>query len=145
MDPNFIQEMKNIKEYKSYKPEKEYKKTTRREINLDVLRKSKDYKNLIKIGFKDSTSHQQELNNTLKFERKREKQKERGKGKTFYTLHPSGTVRRYNPDKSKEILQGSGNDLINFGKPFKSSRDYSKGLRYLKSYIERKEGRKDYR
>jgi hypothetical protein len=137
--------VKNLKTYKNYDPEKEYKKPTRREMNLDVLRKSKDYKNIIKMGFKETTSHQQELNNTLKFERGREKQKEKGKGKTFYTVHPSGIIRRYNPDKSKEILQGSGNDLVNFGKPFRSSREYSKGLKYLKSYIERKEERKDYR
>jgi len=137
--------VKNIKSYKDYKPEKEYEKSTRREVNLDVLRKSKDYKDIIKMGFKETTSHQQELNNTLKFERKKEKQKEKGKGKTFYTVHPSGIVRRYNPDKSKEIPQGSGNDLINFGIPFRSSREYSKGLKYLKSYIERKEERKDYR
>ena len=137
--------MKNIKEYKTYTPEKEYEKSTRRDVNLDVLRKSKDYKNIIKMGFTETTSHQQELNNTLKFERKKEKQKEKGKSKTFYTVHPSGRIRRYNPDKSKEIPQGSGNDLINFGKPFRSSREYAKGLKYLKSYIERKEERKDYR
>ena len=69
----------------------------------------------------------------------------KSKSKTFYTVHPSGIIRRYNPDKSKEIPQGSGNDLINFGKPFRSSREYAKGLKYLKSYIERKEERKDYR
>jgi CRISPR/Cas system-associated endonuclease/helicase Cas3 len=120
--------VKNIKSYKDYKPEKEYEKSTRREVNLDVLRKSKDYKDIIKMGFKETTSHQQELNNTLKFERKKEKQKEKGKGKTFYTVHPSGIVRRYNPDKSKEIPQGSGNDLINFGIPLEAHGNIPKDL-----------------
>lgn len=137
--------MKNLKSYKDYNPVEEYKKDERREINLETLRKSKEYKSIIKLGFSETTSHQQELNNTLKFERKRERQKEKGKDKVFYTIHPSGIVRRYNPDKSKEIPQGSGNDLINFGAPFRTSREYKKGLRYLKSYIERKEERKDFR
>ncbi len=137
--------MKNIKSYKDYNPEGEYKKSSRRDLDLEMLRKSKEYKSIIKLGFSETTSHQQELNNTIKFERKREKQKEKGKSKPFYTIHPSGIVRRYNPDKSEDIQQGSGNDLINFGAPFRSHREYKKGLKYLKSYIERKEDRKDYR
>ncbi len=141
--------MNHILEYEKYDPEKEYSSETRREVNLDTVRKLVDYERLIDLGFKEVTSHQQELNNTLKFTRNDNVQKERGHGKVFYTVHPTGKVRRYNPVRNKEnpneIDQGNGNVIKDFMKPFKKATDYSKGLRYLWQYIKRKEEKEDYR
>jgi len=137
--------MKNLLEYKKYNPESEYKEETRREINIDSIRKSKDYKNIIDLGFKETTSHQQEINNTIKFQRVREREKESGHTAVFYTIHPSGIVRRYNPEKNKDTPEGFGNDIKNFHSPFKTSREYLKGLRYLWQYLKRKQERKNYR
>lgn len=137
--------MKNLLEFKKYDPENEYKEEYRREIDLNSVRKSQDYRNIIKMGFKETTSHQQELNNTLKFQRVREKEKEAGHSPVFYTIHPTGIVRRYNPKKSKDTPEGYGNDIKNFHTPFKTSREYIKALRYLWQYLRRKESNKDFR
>lgn len=137
--------MKNILSFKKYDPEKEYKKESRREINLDSLRKTKAFSRILELGFAEETSHQQELNNTIKFVRKRNKKSEPGHGDVFYTIHPSGTVRRYNPIKSEEIPEGDGNDIKKFPAPFKSGREYVKALNYLWQYLKRKESQKNYR
>lgn len=141
--------MKFLLEYEKYSPESEYKFDSRRSLNLDNIRGSLDYRRLVKLGFEEVTSHQQELNNTLKFTRNSEKQREKGHGKVFYTIHPTGKVRRYNPVKDsenpKEMVEGNGNVIKDFGKPFKRPSDYSKGLRYLWQYIKRKEEKGDYR
>lgn len=141
--------MKHLLEYEKYNPEKEYSSDTRREIDLDVVRKMAGYERLIDLGFKEVTSHQQELNNTLKFTRTTNTQRERGHGKVFYTIHPTGKVRRYNPVRNKEnpeeIDQGNGNVIKDFMKPFKKPTDYGRGLDYLWQYIKRKEEREDYR
>lgn len=131
--------------FKDYDPSFEYKSDSRRELNLDSVRKSKDYKKLLLLGFKEETSHQQELNNTLKFVRVENKKRERGHSDVFYTIHPSGTVRRYNPVKSEDVPEGNGNDIKKFGEPFRTSADYKKGIKYLYNYLERKEERGDYR
>lgn len=137
--------MRNIKRFKDYDPSGEYKSDSRRELNLDSIRKSTDYKKLLSLGFEEETSHQQELNNTLKFIRVENKKSERGHSDVFYTVHPSGTVRRYNPVKSKDVPEGNGNDIKKFGEPFKTASDYKKGIKYLYNYLERKEERGDYR
>ena len=92
-----------------------YKEENRRPINLDAVRRTKEYRSLLSLGFKEDTSYQQELNNTMKFVRTKNKQKEPGYGDVFYTIHPTGTVRRYNPIKTSdgEVQEGSGNDLKN--------------------------------
>ena len=136
--------MKHIISFKNYKPDLEYKVETRRDLDLDVIRNMREYKKILGLGFKDITSHQQELNNTIKFVRTRKKQKERGHDEVFYTIHPSGTVRRYNPIKADETPEGSGNDLRKFP-PFKTIRDYRKGLEYLHDYLQRKEEKGDFR
>jgi hypothetical protein len=97
------------------------------------------------MGFIEDTSHQQSLNNTLKFTRQRNKQREKGKDDVFYTIHPSGIVRRYNPVKSEEIPQGEGNDIKRYPKAFTNSNSYLKALRYLIAYLERKEEKGDFR
>ena len=61
--------MKFLLEYEKYSPEEEYKSDSRRSLNLDLVRKTVDYKRLIELGLKEDTSHQQEINNTLKFVR----------------------------------------------------------------------------
>lgn len=141
--------MKYLLEYEKYTPESEYKLDLRREINLETVRKLPEYELVLDLGFKDVTSHQQELNNTLKFTRTTDVQRERGHGKVFYTIHPTGIVRRYNPVKNRdnpsETDEGNGNDLKNFGKPFKKPTDYAKGLKYLWQYLKRKEEKGDYR
>ena len=137
--------MKNLLNFKNYDPGKEYKVDSRREIDLEPIRKTFDYRKILDLGFKEDTSHQQELNNTLKFIRHKKKQKEKGHGDVFYTIHPSGTVRRYNPRKGDETPEGSGNDIKKFYKPFKSTKDYSKALKYLHHYLVRKQKRHDYR
>jgi hypothetical protein len=137
--------VKNLLSFKNYKPEKEYKSKTRREIDLDSVRRSPDYRRIINLGFKEDTSHQQELNNTLKFVRTRKKQSEKGHDDVFYTIHPTGTVRRYNPVKGDETPEGSGNDIKKFDKPFKGAKDYIKALNYLWQYLLRKQERKDFR
>ena len=141
--------MKYLLEYEKYKPENEYQLDSRRELSLNVVRKMVDYDRLIECGFKEDTSHQQELNNTLKFVRTTNRQREKGHGKVFYTIHPTGKVRRYNPVNDPEnpgiTIEGNGNVIKDFGKPFTKATDYGKGLRYLWQYIKRKELREDYR
>ena len=124
-----------------------YKEENRRPINIDAVRRTKEYRKLLALGFKDDTSHQQELNNTLKFIRTKHQQKEIGYDDVFYTVHPTGTVRRYNPPKSKDddVQEGSGNDLKKFSKPFSRSRDYKQALTYLYDYLLRKQERGDFR
>ena len=137
--------MKNLLNFKNYDPSNEYKADSRREISLDSIRKSADYRRILELGFKEDASHQQELNNTLKFIRTRKKQKEKGHDDVFYTVHPSGTVRRYNPIKGEEVPEGSGNDIKKFDRPFLNSRDYRKALRYLWQYLLRKQEKGDFR
>ena len=137
--------MENLLNFKDYEPAEEYKSESRRSLNLDSVRGSKEYKRIIKLGFEEETSHQQEINNTMKFIRTKQKQKEKGHDDVFYTIHPNGTVRRYNPIKSEEIPQGSGNDIKKFIEPFEKPKDYIKGLNYLWQYLKRKEANKDFR
>lgn len=144
--------LENLKDYrdwlgegKKYKPEEEYKEDSRREMNLSQVRRTKEYEQLIELGFKEDSSHQQELNNTMKFIRTRNKQKETGHDDVFYTIHPTGVVRRYNPEKGKEVPEGSGNVIKKFPAKFSTPKDYKKGLRYLWQYLRRKENRGDYR
>jgi hypothetical protein len=132
-------------EFEKYDPRKEYLSDERRELNLDKVRRSKEYRTLLHMGFSEDTSHQQSLNNTIKFVRKKNKQKESGHDDVFYTIHPSGIVRRYNPIKSKETPEGQGNDIKKYPKPFTNSNAYLKALRYLITYLKRKEERGDYR
>ena len=140
--------MRHLFEFKKFKdPQELYKEENRRPINLDAVRRTKEYRKILSLGFKEDTSHQQELNNTLKFIRTKNKQKEPGYDDVFYTIHPTGIVRRYNPvkDKSGEVQEGSGNDLKKFSKPFVRSRDYKQGMIYLYEYLLRKQERGDYR
>ena len=137
--------MENLLNFKDYEPAEEYKSESRRSLNLDSVRRSKEYKRIIKLGFDEETSHQQEINNTLKFIRSKHKQTEKDHDDVFYTIHPTGTVRRYNPIKSEEIPQGSGNDIKKFIEPFEKPKDYIKGLNYLWQYLKRKEANKDFR
>jgi hypothetical protein len=83
----------------------------------------------------------------MKFVRIKNKQKEAGYDDVFYTIHPTGIVRRYNPvkDKSGEVQEGSGNDLKKFPGKFVRSRDYKKAMIYLYEYLLRKQKRGDYR
>jgi len=140
--------MKHLFEFKKFKePQDLYKEENRKTINLDAVRRTKEYRKILSLGFKDDTSHQQEMNSTLKFVRTKNKQKETGYDDVFYTIHPTGIVRRYNPvkDKSGEVQEGSGNDLKRFDKPFERSRDYKQGLKYLYEYLLRKQNRGDFR
>jgi hypothetical protein len=137
--------MKNILSFKKYNPENEYKRDSRREINLDSIRKTKAFQRVLDLGFKENSSYQQELNNTIKFIRTKKKQSEPGHDDVFYTIHPSGTVRRYNPIKSAETPEGEGNDIKKFPQPFKSGRDYIRALNYLWQYLKRKESQKNFR
>ena len=137
--------MNNLLEYSKYDPRKEYKAEDRRDLDIEKVRKSKEYRSIIDLGFKEVHSHQQDLNNTLKFTRTKHKENEKGHGDVFYTIHPTGIVRRYNPVISDEIPQGNGNDIRRFPKPFKTAKEYSKALRYLFNYLRRKELRGDYR
>ena len=137
--------MKHVVDFEEYDPSDEYKSDSRRSINLDRVRKSVEYKRIIEMGFDEDTSHQQELNNTMKFIRTKHKKKEKGHGDVFYTIHPTGTVRRYNPIKSDDTPEGSGNDIKKFLDPFKTTADYKKGLNYLWQYLKRKEEKGDYR
>lgn len=140
--------MKYLFEFKKFKdPQEPYKEESRKTINLDSVRRTKEYRKIISLGFKEDTSHQQELNSTMKFIRTKNKQKEAGHGDVFYTIHPTGIVRRYNPvkDKSGGVQEGSGNDLIKFPSKFVRSRDYKKALSYLHDYLLRKQERGDYR
>jgi hypothetical protein len=137
--------MKNLKKFNDYNPDEEYKAESRRSLNLDSIRARKEYKRIIDLGFEEETSHQQEINNTMKFIRTKNKQKEKDHDDVFYTIHPTGTVRRYNPIKAEEIPQGSGNDIKKFIEPFEKPKDYIKGLNYLWQYLKRKEANKDFR
>lgn len=137
--------MKNLSSFKNYNPNKEYKVGSRRKLNLDKVRQTRAYDRIIELGFKEDTSHQQDLNNTLKFVRTRKKQTERGHDDVFYTIHPTGTVRRYNPIKSDDTPEGNGNDIKKFHSPFRTGKDYVKALNYLWQYLKRKEEKKDYR
>ena len=141
--------MKFLLEYEKYNPEDEYRFDSRRSLNLDLVRKSVSYKRLIELGFKEDTSHQQEINNTLKFVSTTNNKNEKGHDKVFYTIHPTGKVRRYNPIKSEdnpgERMEGNGNDIKDFHKPFRRPSEYTKGLRYLWQYIKRKQENGNYR
>jgi hypothetical protein len=140
--------MKHIFEFKKFKdPQEPYKEESRKTINLDAVRRTKEYRKILSLGFKEDTSHQQELNSTMKFIRIKNKQKEAGYDEVFYTIHPTGIVRRYNPvkDKSGEVQEGSGNDLKKFPVKFVRSRDYKKAMIYLYEYLLRKQKRGDYR
>ena len=64
--------MIHLFEFEKYDPTEEYKEDSRRDIDLEKIRKSQEYEDIIGLGFKDTTSHQQEINNTLKLERKRQ-------------------------------------------------------------------------
>lgn len=136
--------MKTILEFEDYDPRSEYIEDERRELDLDWIRGTKEYRQILDLGFEDITSDQQELNNTLKLQRKKQPDIE-GYSKVFYTIHPTGTVRRYNPVDSDEIPQGQGNTIRNYPRPFRDSREYRKALRYLFNYLRRKELKKDYR
>jgi hypothetical protein len=137
--------MKNILSFSNYDPTEEYMADTRREINLNPARRSKEYKDLIKMGFEEITSDQQKLNSTLKFQRSLGREKDKGHDFPFYTIHPSGNVRRYNPPREEEVPEGSGNDIKRFKKPFFRGRDYVKAIRYLIGYLKRKEEKGDYK
>jgi hypothetical protein len=137
--------MMNIKSFKDYNPNDEYKADSRRTLDLDRVRTTKEYRRLINLGFSEETSDQQALNNTMKFVRTKHKQKEKGHSDVFYTIHPSGTVRRYNPIKSDDVPQGNGNDIKKYIIPFRKSSDYKKALDYLWQYIKRKEDNEDFR
>jgi hypothetical protein len=136
--------MINLFEFDKYDPRSEYLEDERRSIDLNKIRKSDAYQDIIDLGFSDETSDQQELNNTLKFKRKNQPEV-RGYDDVFYTIHPTGVVRRYNPIKSDEIPEGQGNTIRTFPSPFRNSKEYKKALRYLFNYLRRKELRKDYR
>ena len=139
--------MKSLLEYRKYDPKDEYQEDTRRDIDLDRIRKSSEYRDIIDLGFEDTTSHQQEINNTIKFQRKSQPDV-KGFGEVFYTIHPTGVVRRYNPREDRntdEIPQGQGNTIRTYPSHFRNSREYKKALRYLFNYIRRKELRGDYR
>lgn len=133
-----------LQEYDNYDPRSEYLEDERRNIDLDKIRKSDAYQDIIDLGFVDDTSDQQELNNTLKFRRKKQPEV-KGYEDVFYTVHPTGVVRRYNPVKSSDIPEGQGNSIRNYPSPFKNSREYKKALRYLFNYLRRKELKQDYR
>ena len=121
------------------------KEENRKPINLDAVRRTKEYRSLLALGFKEDTSHQQELNNTLKFVRTANKQKEKGHTDVFYTIHPTGLVRRYNPVKSEDVPEGNGNIIKKFDKRFTKTTEYTKALNYLWQYLKRKEEKGDYR
>ena len=137
--------MKHVINFDQYDPEDEYKSDLRRDINLEIVRKTSEYNDLIRRGFEEATSPQQELNNTLKFIRVKQRERDRGFDYPFYTIHPSGTVRRYNPPRGDETPEGSGNVIKKFKRPFMKSRDYIRGLRYLIDYLERKEEEGDFK
>jgi hypothetical protein len=42
-------------------------------------------------------------------------------------------------------MEGNGNDIKDFGNPFRRPSEYGKGLRYLWQYIKRKQERGNYR
>lgn len=139
--------MKSLLEYRKYDPKNEYQEDTRREVDLDRIRRGQEYRDILELGFEEVTSHQQEINNTIKFQRKNQPEVE-GFGEVFYTIHPTGVVRRYNPRedrKNDETPQGEGNTIRTYPSPFRNSREYKKALRYLFNYIRRKELRGDYR
>jgi hypothetical protein len=136
--------MKHLILFENYEPRKEYMAKTRRDIDLEKIRSSSEYKDILDLGFKEDTSFQQELNNTIKFVRSRHQQKESGKGDVFYTIHPSGSIRRYNPPDDSSIPAGSGNVLYKYPK-FKDEKEYRKGLLFLWQYLRRKENRGNYR
>ena len=136
--------MNNLLEYDKYDPKEEYKEDSRRDLDLAKIKKSQEYENILGLGFKDITSDQQAGNNTIKFERKKQPE-ERGYGNVFYTIHPTGVVKRYNPKKDTEMSEGQGNAIKSFKGHFRTSKAYIKGLKYLYEYLVRKEKREDYR
>jgi hypothetical protein len=136
--------MINLFEFDKYDPRSEYLEDERRSIDLDNIRKSDAYRDIIDLGFAEETSDQQELNNTLKFRRKKQPEV-KGYADVFYTIHPTGVVRRYNPIESSETPEGQGNTIRNYPRPFRNSKEYKKALRYLFNYLRRKELREDYR
>lgn len=136
--------MENLFEYEDHKKLKEYKADSRREIDLDLVRNLPEYDELKRMGVNEITSDQQELNSTLKFSPTWQK-KEKGFQEVFYTIHPTGIVRRYNPPKDNPELEGSGNDIKTFSNTFRTAREYRKALRYLIDYFKRKKEREDFR
>lgn len=136
--------MINLFEFDDFSKLKEYKADTRREINLEVVRNLPEYEELLRMGVSDETSGQQEINNTLKLVPGWQR-KEKGHQKVFYTVHPTGIVRRYNPPRENEDLEGSGNDIKVFPDKFRTARDYRKALKYLIKYFKEKIKRGDYR
>jgi len=115
-------------------------------MDLDEVKRSKEYRKIIRLGFKEVSSDQQGLNSTLKFVRTKNKQREKGFGDVFYTIHPTGSVRRYNPKKTKDgtMVEGSGNPIKKFP-AFKTPKSYKKALDYLYEYLLRKQERGDFR
>lgn len=136
--------MINLFEFDRYDPRSEYLEDERRSIDLDSIRKSDAYRDIIELGFAEETSDQQELNNTLKFRRKKQPEV-KGYADVFYTIHPTGVVRRYNPVESSETPEGQGNTIRTYPSPFRNSKEYKKALRYLFNYLRRKELKEDYR
>jgi hypothetical protein len=136
--------MINLFEFDDLSKMKEYKAETRRDLNLDIVRNLPEYEELMRMGVVDETSHQQNINNTLKLVPGWQR-KEKGHQKVYYTIHPTGIVRRYNPPKENEDLEGSGNDIKVFSDKFRSPRDYRKALKYLITYFKNKIENEDYR
>lgn len=136
--------MRYLRIFEKYSPFKEYKADTRRNLDLEKVRAMQEYRDILDLGFKEETSFQQELNNTIKFVRSRHKQNQSGFGEVFYTIHPSGSIRRYNPPKSEETPAGSGNVLFKYPK-FKNEEDYRKAFLFLWQYLRRKENLGDFR
>jgi hypothetical protein len=136
--------MKHLELFEKYTASQEYKADSRRDIDLEKVRGLNEYKDITDLGFVEDTSFQQELNNTIKFVRKRHKQSQEGFADVFYTIHPSGAIRRYNLPKSDVIPPGSGNLLYKYPK-FKNADDYRKGLLFLWQYLKRKENVGNFR
>jgi hypothetical protein len=131
---------------KEESPQEPYQEENRVEMDLAEVKKTKEYRKILSLGFKEVSSDQQELNSSLKFIRTKNKQREKGYGDVFYTVHPTGSVRRYNPKKNKDgtLTPGSGNDLKKFP-AFKTPKSYKKALDYLYEYLLRKQERGDFR
>ncbi|NBV27571.1 hypothetical protein EBS02_00915 [bacterium] len=137
--------MRFLLEYEDYDPREEYLSDTRRHLHLDSIRKSDIYQKILDLGFIEEHSYQQSLNNTLKFFRPEQDSLEPGEEKIFYTIHPTGIVRRYNPKIDDVVPEGFGNEIKKFPGPFTKTSDYIKALNYLYYYLRRKEMRGNFR
>jgi len=137
--------MRFLLEYEDYDPREEYLTDTRRRLSLGGIRKSDIYQKILDLGFVEQHSLQQGLNNTLKFFRPDQESLEPGEEKIFYTIHPTGTVRRYNPKVDDTIPEGFGNEIKKFPRPFTKPVDYLRALNYLYYYLKRKEMRGNFR